>query len=251
MMVCIPAAVILLINAKTRIGGHACDRFCEDRENNALELILSTPMTIPKMIAGEFRALKRLFLWPTLAIIPLFFLGLYLCLGGIDRFSALFNTEPEQHIYRTRALVISCWLSVFLILDAVTLAWVGIWLSFRMRKSQMVRGNTMALVFAGPMGAFGTLMAILENTPARFYLRGADFYQIGFVLVIFAVGGNLLLIRKSRRFLLQSAHVSVSKHEFHTRDYPNPFGLLINFARRLQRFGHSPSTNKVQPSFRD
>lgn len=231
-MVCIPAAVLLILHIKTRVGGHACDRFCEDRESNALELILSTPMTVPEMIAGEFRALKRLFFKQALLTLALLFLGLFLSIPGIDRLYENFNADGTHMSYRIWGALIVCWLSFFLFFDCVTLAWVGIWLSFRLRSIQHVRGNTMAIVFAGPVGVFCAVVAIIENSPLRSIIRGASSIEIVVTLAFFAIGGNIWLIRKSRNYLLQTGNDSLSKHQFFTREFPNPFAFVLSFLRR-------------------
>jgi hypothetical protein len=230
--VCLPGAAILQMNMIMRVGGHLCDRLCEDRDCNALELILSTPMTLTKMIAGEFRALKRHLLWPVLFVVGLIFLGWYLSLGGVERISSLFGAEEEAPVYRMRSLAIASWIAAILVFDAITAAWVGIWFSLSLKKTANVRGGTMALTLAGPTGAFCISMAIIENSPFRSVVRGMSFEQFLIILSSFVIVGNLLLIQHSRMFLLKSAKQSVSKPELHTRDQPTWIGLFLKRWKR-------------------
>ena len=64
-------AFILNSTLKLWLGSEACQRFVDDRRNNALELLLSTPLTVRDVLDGQFRALRRVFQWPLLFVLGL------------------------------------------------------------------------------------------------------------------------------------------------------------------------------------
>jgi hypothetical protein len=138
------------MNIKVRIGGHASDRFTSDRECNALELLLCTPLSIREMVAAEFRALRRHFILPALTIIALLLLGLKLSQGGVDKLSQLFTTDGDPSFHRYAVAVIASAI-LFLIIDTIALAWAGAWCGLACRKIQQARSSAMALVTVIPI----------------------------------------------------------------------------------------------------
>jgi len=61
--------VILNATFKLWIPVEAAQRLAEDQTVGALELLLSTPLTVRDILRGQLMALRRQFLWPLLAII--------------------------------------------------------------------------------------------------------------------------------------------------------------------------------------
>jgi hypothetical protein len=215
--ICIPAAYLIQMNAKIRVGGHACDRFSLDRESNALELILCTPLAIPQMIAGEFAALRRHYFWPSLAVTALLFVGLGLSLQGLDQLSQLFTQGPST-AFRLRGLAIILCAILFLFLDSAALAWAGSWSALASRKLQHARGNAMALVLAGPLILFGAIMPIIaQSSYAREFVNNIGFNTSLFLIVIFVAACNLTIIFFTRRWLLRSARQRLTNPDLYSR----------------------------------
>jgi hypothetical protein len=197
--VCMPAAYILQMNAKIRVGGHACDRFTQDRECNALELIFCTPLSLREMIAGEFAALRRLYLWPMLAVIALLFLGLYLSIEGLDHIAELFS-QNHSPTYRWHGLAIVLCTVLFLILDSFALAWMGACSALTFREIQHARGNTVAPVLAGPLILFCAIMPmVLQSATMRAFFDNAGFGMSVFLFVLFLIACDLCLVAFARR----------------------------------------------------
>jgi ABC-type Na+ efflux pump permease subunit len=91
----------------------------EDRKQGALELLLSTPLTVQDILRGQRLALERQFLGPVLAVLMVFFL--FLTASSAD---AMSQQNPED-----RALWMLFWaaLMVMLVADLAGLYWVGMW----------------------------------------------------------------------------------------------------------------------------
>ena len=198
--ICAPIAYIIQGSVKVRIGGHAADRFSGERESNALELLLCTPLSIPEMLAGEFRALRRHYVLPMIVVVALFFIGLLLSLSGVGQLAQLFTTEGDP-LFRRATYFILATAAYLLVLDSITLAWAGAWCGLTCRV-QSARANTMALVLAIPFLVFvGVLPAILQSATIRAYLQNAGFYLSFFLVIAFLTASDLTIIALARRWL--------------------------------------------------
>lgn len=199
-MVCVPVAYIIQGSVKVRIGGHAAERFSSERESNALELLLCTPLSIRQMLSGEFRALRRHFVLPMIAVLALLTVCLGLSIAGLDRLAQLFATEGDP-LFRRASFLVIAGAAYLLVLDGITLAWAGAWCGLTCRV-QTARGNTMALVLATPLIVFvGVLPAILQSAIVRAYLQDAGFY-VPFLLALgFLTVSDLTIIVLARRWL--------------------------------------------------
>lgn len=199
LLVCIPGAYFIQLNLKCRVGGHASHRFCEDRDNNAMELILSTPLTIPNIIQGEFGAIRRHFLSPMIILALVLFLGWFLCIGGVERLSSLFRPNSPPVYFQARAFAIVLCLVVFLFIDSLTLAWTHTWFAL-FTKTTHARSLGMLTALLGPVSIFA---ALLPAGLMRFFLNlDEPFYPILFTMAGFVLAGNLFLIHLFRKQLL-------------------------------------------------
>jgi hypothetical protein len=215
--VCVPAAYIMQMNIKVRIGGHASDRFTSDRECNALELLLCTPLSIREMVAAEFRALRRHFILPALTIIALLLLGLKLSQGGVDKLSQLFTTDGDPSFHRYAVAVIASAI-LFLIIDTIALAWAGAWCGLACRKIQQARSSAMALVTVIPFVLFIALTpAVLQSSTARAFFQSVGFFPPFVIALVFLTASDLIVIHFARRWLLQHARERLTNPVVHER----------------------------------
>jgi ABC-type Na+ efflux pump permease subunit len=111
----------LLLNLiiKAWFALEAGKQLAEDRKQGALELLLSTPLTVKDILRGQRLALERQFLGPVMAVLMVFFL--FLTASSSD---AMSQQSPED-----RALWMLFWaaLMVMLVADLAGLYWVGMW----------------------------------------------------------------------------------------------------------------------------
>jgi hypothetical protein len=213
----IPALYVIYMNMKVRLGGHASDRFAADRESNALELLLCTPLTIRDMVVGEFRALRRHFTIPGLILVALMLIGLWQSQGGIDRLAQLFAPGDEASFHRYAIVIVAAAL-YFQVLEAIIVAWAGAWCGLATRKVQQARSNTMAVTMAIPFVMFiGLVPAILQSPSARTYLQTNGFYFSLSMFVGFFTAWDLLILYLSRRWLTRQARERLTNPIVHTR----------------------------------
>src|SRR5208282_2471435 len=62
-------ALALNFVLKSLVASQACHCLAEARRNNALEMLLATPLTVNQIIRGQILALKRIFLVPIIVIL--------------------------------------------------------------------------------------------------------------------------------------------------------------------------------------
>ncbi|MDA1273751.1 MAG: ABC transporter permease subunit [Verrucomicrobia bacterium] len=101
---------------KVWLTGETCNRWIEDRQSNALELLLCTPLRTKQIVRGQGMALLRQFGWPVAGVMGLTVLAWV----GIARTSGLGSLAQGGRTW----LVISI---PVLIADLIALRWVGLW----------------------------------------------------------------------------------------------------------------------------
>jgi len=111
----------LLLNGviKAWFALEAGRRLAEDRKEGALELLLSTPLTVQDILRGQWLALRRQFQGPMTMVLLSFLL--FMLLGAVDPLSrSELATPPEWVLLWTAAIVM-------LIADLAGLYWFGLW----------------------------------------------------------------------------------------------------------------------------
>lgn len=130
------APTIVLVNAflKIWVVGESSRRFVEDRQNNALELILSTPLQPRAIVQGQWQALVKLFALPVLAatVWEIFLL-----------------TNANYRYQRNMPLTLAT--AFFLPLDCLALGWLGMWLALKFKGRVRVMLTGLIIVIAIPI----------------------------------------------------------------------------------------------------
>jgi ABC-type transport system involved in multi-copper enzyme maturation permease subunit len=161
--VLIPLFFIINFLMKTRLASQACHCLAEARRNNALEMLLSTPITVPEVLRGQILALKRTFQLP---IIIIFVVEIIVCLGGIFLFAA----TGQKHGYISAGLFLvgmSAYLGMFL-LDLWAVTWAGMWFGLSSRNETQATFKTILYVlvlpcFMGILYCFGIPLFIASS----------------------------------------------------------------------------------------
>jgi ABC-type transport system involved in multi-copper enzyme maturation permease subunit len=104
---------------KAWMASEAPRQFHEDRRSGAMELLLSTPLTVDDFLHGRMRALRHQFEWP---IVVVLFVDLVFLVKGID-----WNRDSDASDW---AVFWICRMVLFLA-DAYTMAWVGQWIGMK------------------------------------------------------------------------------------------------------------------------
>jgi hypothetical protein len=162
----ITTAVILNFTLKLWIPIEAAQRLAEDQTMGALELLLSTPLTVRDILRGQLMALRRQFLWPLLAIV-----AIELVLAG--------TVQQHSHTGDNRMFLI--WMAgiLMLVTDVLALIWVALSSALSSKNSNHAIIKTLSRVLILPWVMFGviaivaSLWASLTRKPEpgwKFYL---------------------------------------------------------------------------------
>ena len=163
----------LLLNLiiKAWFALEAGKQLAEDRKQGALELLLSTPLTVQEILRGQRLALERQFLGPVMAVLMVFFL--FLTASSSD---AMSQQSPED-----RALWMLFWaaLMVMLVADLAGLYWVGMWEGLAAKNPTRATATSVGRILVLPwvvLGLGGMVVALvwphIEDKPVLKLLLG-------------------------------------------------------------------------------
>ncbi|MHC1764167.1 MAG: ABC transporter permease [Verrucomicrobiia bacterium] len=124
----VPTVVLVHTFLKVWVVAEVCNRVIEDRKNGALELLLSTPLTTGRIIAGQQRAVLRQFGLPVLA----------LCLIELITFR---NAFPVRVLIPVQAVLVT---------DLLALMFISVRLSLRARSINEVLLKSLGCILLVP-----------------------------------------------------------------------------------------------------
>ncbi len=138
------AIILFLVHLvlKFWVTSEVCTRLTQDRRGGALELLLSSPLSIREIAAGQHRALTRIFGGPLLGLV----LAEILLLLHAHRFMS--KPAPMDRGLTYIAAISS------LLLDLWALKWLGMWLSLFGKSIERVLVATVLRVLLAPWIVF-------------------------------------------------------------------------------------------------
>jgi hypothetical protein len=148
------------------LAAMACRFFVEGRRSGALELILTTPISVRTILRGRRLALLRFFFWPVLAIAVLHCLFLY------ESWKPVARQPGGAAAFRLYAFMAGGSLVNFLT-DVLALSAVGGWLALSSKKTHFAVLTTFLCVTLMPwllLHPTGLLQMLQLKFPARYYL---------------------------------------------------------------------------------
>lgn len=194
----LPAANLIVL---FRIASEASHSVSEDQKNGALELLLSTELSVRELVGGRVEALERQFLAPVSLIIGW-------------QLSAL---ESRGKVEGSLAIGLSLWL----VASWFALAWIGPWFALRAKRPANATWMSLGAVLFPPavgwIGAVGpTLFEPISNE--SHLLSAATTGWIG-------VGHCALLIWWARRMLLKNFRAAAAD-KFVTQRFERAFATM-------------------------
>ena len=135
-------SVVVNFFLKVWIAFQSCHCLAEARRNNALEMMLSSPLTVDQIIRGQLLSLKRIFLFPVITILGVQLLaviaGLYLLPSG-QRVGPIALSSGFLAVY----------LSLFA-LDVAALIWSGMWFGLTSKNETVALFKSVGLILIAP-----------------------------------------------------------------------------------------------------
>lgn len=152
----IMTAIVLNLAMKAWFATEAGRQISEDRKRGALELLLSTPLTVRDILRGQFLALRRQFMGPLITVL---FIGCLLFYGSLTDA----NDEDSRTAYRL------FWIGgmVTMVSDLMALFWVGLWLGVTARNPNRAASASVLRVIILPGIAWSLLLLILSLNTMR------------------------------------------------------------------------------------
>lgn len=134
----------LLLNLllKFWFGLEAGRQLADDRRQGALELLLSTPLSVADLLRGQRLALRRQFLGPVVVVLTVF--GLLMMAGAMD--NASLQDPSDQSLWGLS------WAAgmVMLLADLAALYWVGMWQALTAKNSTRAAAGSLGRILALP-----------------------------------------------------------------------------------------------------
>ena len=143
--------VLLNLLIKAWFASEAGRPLAEDRTHGALELLLSTPLTVQDILRGQLLALKRQFLGPVTAVLIVFFVFMMASLSEM--------TAEEDRI--SWVLFWAAGMAI-LIADLAGLYWVGMWQGLTAKNPNRATSATLLRILVLPCLAFGLVSLLIS-----------------------------------------------------------------------------------------
>lgn len=136
-------AIVLNLVIKIWVAAEVGRQLAEDRKNGTLELLLSTPLTVPDILRGQMLALLRQFLGPVLTVVVIW---VVLLLASVAR-SRVDSVNGDDF-----ASMIWFWVALMAMLvpDLLALHWVGLWQALTAKHPGRVAGGAAGRILVLP-----------------------------------------------------------------------------------------------------
>jgi ABC-type transport system involved in multi-copper enzyme maturation permease subunit len=159
---------ILLVALVTRllIAVVAAQRFAEDKQNGALDLIITTPLTVQELVAGQWKATWRKLGWPVAFSLLLYLFLIY----GAAVPGAGSEQEARVVLFTTACLFVGT------VADVAALGWLGMWAGLRFRQVPHGAALCLGKVVGPPAIVAAALVWQHGFTSADEYLRASPYW---------------------------------------------------------------------------
>jgi hypothetical protein len=170
-----PTAFLLNSLLKLWVAAEAGRQFAEDRQSGALELVLSTSLSVKDILRGQRLAVRRRILGPLLVVLAVE--GIFLA-ASLQRES--FHDQPINPVLWFAGMAM-------LLADLLALTWTGMWDAMTAKKPNHVTGKTIVRILIAPWVLFFPV-AIVVGLFLEDSFRSSGPPWLFFVSVWFGVG---------------------------------------------------------------
>jgi len=148
-------ATALLLNAMLKgwVASESARQLTEDRRIGALELLLSTALSVREILTGQRLALQRQFLGPVVVVLCAEFLMWTAGSGSVGG-----NSSEWRSLWITGMMM--------LIADLAALYWVGMWQGLSARNPKRAFSAAIMRILVLPWIAFGAFLMFIAVSPS-------------------------------------------------------------------------------------
>lgn len=186
---CLIAAVFLHTVIKGQTAFRAAQQILEDRDSGALELMLSTRLSLPEIISGQWKTLRGSVATPIAVLLAM---ELAVILFTLLRSTTVLPGAPEVPI----ALYLAG--AIMLIADFLTMGWLGLWMGVSEPSLASAQKKAMQKVFILPWLIFGGFAGIVMQHSIPF----GGFYGAVAAWLAVGLGCDVYYIQRARRKLM-------------------------------------------------
>ena len=193
--ICGFTAVALQLSLKITIARSAAERFIEDRSAGAMELLLSTPLSVGEIIRGQWAGLRVYFGGP---LVFLFAAEFLLYLASLKWGRAAQMTEWNRLMFCNAFLVV---------LDVWALVWISMASSLTAVSTHKAASSAIAKIIALPWILFFFVLPLLLSSaainPSAFALLAIWVGLCGLIDLAFGLKARHLLYTRFRELAMQ------------------------------------------------
>ena len=181
----------------------ACSAFSRDRDNGALELLLSTPLRIEDVLAGHRRALNRQFLAPITTMVVVELVLFVMAILAIED-SARNNVDRAVQGILSMAMIAN--IGVF-IADYHAAKWVGWWSSVVAKNASSAVTSVYVRIMIGPWFAAGTMVILAYIFSDQMHEVVVGLFALA-TWVVTSLWADVVFARSARRKLLGELRIA-------------------------------------------
>ena len=153
--VAVCAAFTLHLGIQFWIAFEAARRFNEDRRSGALEMLLSTPLTVEEIVRGQIQSLTRQFARPIYGVFVLDAALIVLSAMNHDWSGGRFSGFLTVMLSSVGTLVVT----------SLALGWLGLWAGLKSRKTANGAVSTLVRIVVLPTGLFMFVVYVFFAVP--------------------------------------------------------------------------------------
>jgi|GEM_PF-459264 len=216
-----------------RICIAAAYQLSEDRKSGALELLLSTPLSVSEILRGRWLGLARQFFGPALILIVTHLIALAATIWNFEQPSVMkLWRELSTLKWGDDQLMLFFHALSFLIppLNWIAAGWLGMWMGLRFKSSAASVWVTVVLVLLTPWILLlgGLLASFILLKP--FQIEDDRIWTI-FAISAFVLGfGNAAILMHFGRARLRNYFRPAASDRFHVYKIPFPWRFVLRLA---------------------
>ena len=177
----------------------ACRRFSLDRQSGALELLLSTPITVKEIVRGQWMALERQFSGPVFVVLLADFV--FVLAGRVE------NDTMTLMVWLVGMITFAT--------DLLTLGWLGMWRGLNSRRPNRAAAAALVRVLVLPWMVYLLFVTFigLSSSFGRTNSQWTGHVLIVFWAIISLVFNAIFGLPARRRLLAEFRHVATQRFE--------------------------------------